>query len=119
MQKWAFHTYSSATNPPVTELVTLPEHKVLRVMVDNEVLKQKMDWLPTQPKEFLQLDIGNGVVMDCWMIKPSDFDPSRKYPVFAYVYGEPHGQTVMDSWGHGSADFHRAIADLGIPGNIY
>ena len=111
--KWAFHTYSSATKPPVTELVSLPDHKVVRVMEDNQELRDKMDALDESPKEFIQLDIGNGVVMDCWMIKPRDFDPTKKYPVFAYVYGEPHGQTVMDSWGHGSASFHRVIADLG------
>ncbi|MFB3105574.1 MAG: alpha/beta hydrolase family protein, partial [Pseudomonadales bacterium] len=43
----------------------------------------------------------------------SDFDPSRKYPVFVYIYGEPHAQTVLDVWGRVHADYHRAIADLG------
>ena len=50
--------------------------------------------------------------MDAWMIKPRDFDPSRKCPVFIYVYGEPHGQTVMDRWSTRNI-FHRVIADLG------
>ena len=111
--KWAFHTYSTANIPPVTELVRLPEHKVVSVLEDNKELRNKMKSLDPQPKEFITLDIGNGVVMDAWMIKPRDFDPSKKYPVFVYVYGEPHGQTVMDSWGHAMADFHRVIADLG------
>ncbi len=111
--KWAFHTYSSGSTPPVTELVQLPGHKVVRVLEDNSELRKKMETLNVQPKEFLQLDIGNGIVMDTWMIKPRDFDPSRKYPVFMYVYGEPHGQTVIDSWGHAYTDYHRVIADLG------
>jgi len=111
--KWAFHTYSSANIPPVTELVRLPKHEVVTVLEDNKDLRKKMKLLNPQPKEFFTLDIGNGIVMDAWMIKPHDFDPSKKYPVFVYVYGEPHGQTVMDSWGHAMADFHRAIADLG------
>ncbi|WP_373493653.1 DPP IV N-terminal domain-containing protein [Aquiflexum sp.] len=111
--EWAFHTYSSANTPPVTELVKLPEHKVVRVLEDNSDLREKIKSLDAQPKEFLRVDIGDGVVMDAWMIKPMDFDPSRKYPVFVYVYGEPHGQTVMDSWGHAMADYHRVIADLG------
>jgi dipeptidyl-peptidase-4 len=51
--------------------------------------------------------------MDAWMIKPADFDPSRKYPVLVYVYGEPHLQTVLDAWGASQADFHRVIASLG------
>ncbi|WP_235954584.1 S9 family peptidase [Cyclobacterium salsum] len=110
---WAFHTFSSANTPPVTELVSLPEHKVERVLEANIELHEKVKWLVPQPKELLSLDIGNGVVMDAWMIKPSDFDSTAKYPVFVYVYGEPHGQTVMDSWGHAMADYHRVIADLG------
>jgi dipeptidyl-peptidase-4 len=111
--KWAFHTYSTFDTPPVTELVQLPEHRFVRVLEDNKELRNKMESLISQPTEFFQLDIGGGVVMDAWMIKPSDFDPSRKYPVFVYVYGEPHGQTVLDAWGRVHADFHRVIAELG------
>jgi dipeptidyl-peptidase-4 len=111
--KWAFHTYSTFDTPPITELVQLPEHRVVRVLEDNKELRQKMESLISQPTEFFQLDIGGGVVMDAWMIKPSNFDPSRKYPVFVHVYGEPHGQTVLDAWGRSHADYHRVIADLG------
>jgi len=111
--RWAFHTYSTFDTPPVTELVELPEHRVLRVLEDNKELRKKMESLISEPTEFFQLDIGGDVVMDAWMIKPGDFDPSRKYPVFVYVYGEPHGQTVLDAWGHSHADYLRVIADLG------
>ena len=111
--KWAFHTYSTFDTPPVTELVQLPEHRVLRVLEDNSELRKKVKPLISQPTEFFELEIGDGVAMDAWMIKPSDFDASRKYPVFVYVYGEPHRQTVLDAWGRSQADFHRAIADLG------
>ena len=111
--KWAFHTYSTFDTPPVTELVQLPEHRVVRMLEDNEELRNKMESLISQPTEFFQLEIGDGVVMDAWMIKPSDFDSSRKYPVFVHVYGEPHGQTVLDAWGRSHADYHRVIADLG------
>lgn len=111
--QWAFHTYSNANTPPVTELVRFPEHKVVRVLENNSELKKKMESAGVQPKKFFKVDIGNGVVMDGWMIKPKDFDSSLKYPVFIYVYGEPHGQTVIDAWNHSYTDFHRAIADLG------
>ncbi len=111
--KWAFHSHSSGNRTPVTELVSLPEHRVVRVLEDNKALREKMDSLDIQSKEFIKLDIGSGIVMDAWMIKPKDFDPSRKYPVFVYVYGEPHGQTVLDAWGQAMADYHRVIADLG------
>jgi dipeptidyl-peptidase-4 len=111
--KWAFHTYSTFDTPSVTELVQLPEHRVVRVLEDNRELRKKMESLISQPTEFFQLEINGGVVVDAWMIKPGDFDPSRKYPVFVYVYGEPHGQTVLDAWGRSHADYHRVIAELG------
>ena len=111
--KWAFHTYSAFDAPPVTELVQLPERRVVRVLEDNKELRKKMASMITEPTEFFHLEIGGGVVVDAWMIKPSDFDASRKYPVFVHVYGEPHGQTVLDAWGRSHADYHRVIADLG------
>ena len=111
--KWAFHTYSTFDTPPVTELVRLPEHRVVRVLEDNEELCEKMKAFDCEPTEFLQLEIDGGVVMDALMIKPGNFDPSRKYPVFVYVYGEPHAQTVLDNWSSNSSMFHRVIAELG------
>ena len=110
--KWAFHTYSTFDTPPVTELVELSEHRVVRVLEDNHEVRAKMESLVARPTEFLELDIGDDVVMDAWMLKPKDFDPSRKYPVFIYVYSEPHNQTVLDRWSSRN-NYHRVIADLG------
>ena len=113
--RWAFHTWSSFDRPPVTDLVELPEYRSVRMLEDNAAAAAKVKPLIAQPAEFLQLDIGGGVVMDAWMIKPRDFDPAKKYPIFVFVYGEPAGQTVLDDWrgGQGNNLFHRAIADLG------
>ena len=112
--RWALHTYSTFDKPPVTDLVQLPEHRSVRVLEDNAALAERVKPLITRPTEFFQLDIGGGVVMDAWMIKPRDFDPTKKYPVLVYVYGEPAAQTVLDDWsGGGHALFHRAVADLG------
>ena len=110
--RWAFHTYSNFDTPPVTALISLPDHRVVRVLEDNEDLRRRAEATISHPTEFLELDIGDGVVMDAWMIKPRDFDPSRRYPVFIYVYGEPHAQTVLDRWSTRN-NYHRAIADLG------
>ncbi len=111
--RWAFHTYSTLDSPPVVELVELPEHRVVRVLEDNSEMRERFRPLLSHPTEFLQLDIGDGVVMDALMIKPKDFDETKKYPVFVYVYGEPYAQTVLDKWGAGQTDFHRVVADLG------
>jgi dipeptidyl-peptidase-4 len=81
--KWAFHTYSTFDTPPVTELIRLPEHKAVRVLEDNQELQDRVDSWSTHPVEFLQLDIGDDVVLDAYMIKPRAFDPSNKYPVIS------------------------------------
>ncbi|MBC7364891.1 MAG: DPP IV N-terminal domain-containing protein [Candidatus Aminicenantes bacterium] len=110
---YAFHTSSTFDTPPVTELIQLPEHKIIRVLEDNRQLRAKFEAMKFPPVEFLKLDIGNGVVMDAWMIKPRDFNPAKKYPVFVWVYGEPHSQTVLDQWQGARGMFHRVIADIG------
>ena len=92
--RWALHTDSTFDTPPVTELVQLPEHRVVRVLEDNQELRDKMEPLISRSTEFFQLDIGDGVVVDAWMIKADDFDPIIRYPVLVYVYGEPHGHFV-------------------------
>jgi dipeptidyl-peptidase-4 len=111
--KWAFHTFSSLDSPPVVELVELPSHRVVRVLQDHRELHAKMEQVISNPTEFLQLDIGDGISLDAWMIKPKGFDESKKYPVFVYVYGEPYSQTVLDKWGAVQIDFHRVVADMG------
>jgi len=111
--KWAFHTYSTFDMPPVTELVRLPDHKVVRVLEDNKALRDKIESWMARPTEFFQVDIGGGVVMDGYMLKPRDFDPSKKYPVFIYTYSEPYKQEVLDRWRGEHAYFHRAVADIG------
>jgi dipeptidyl-peptidase-4 len=81
--------------------------------VDNLKLKQKVNALKKLPTEFFRVDIGNGVLLDGWQIKPPDFDPKKKYPVLFHVYGEPAGQTVLDRWGGGGYLWHLMLAQQG------
>ncbi|MBL8819507.1 MAG: DPP IV N-terminal domain-containing protein [Planctomyces sp.] len=111
--KWAVHTYSTLDSPPVVELIEVSGHRVVRVIENNSELRERIKGILTQPTEFLELKIADGTTMDAWMLKPKDFDPSKKYPVFIYVYGEPHAQTVLNDWGTVQIDFHRVVADLG------
>ena len=67
-------------------------------MDDNAALQAKIDKLKKGPQEFFQIDIGGGVTLDGWMMKPPGFDPNKKYPILFYAYGEPAGQTVIDTW---------------------
>src|SRR5256714_6851913 len=94
----AIHTYSTFTKAPITDVVRLPAHTSVRVLIDNKNLEERLGRLKQFPTEFFRVDIGDGVKLDGWMIKPPDFDPKKHYPVLFYVYGEPAGQTVLDAW---------------------
>mgnify|MGYP006274952955 FL=1 len=109
----AIHTYSTLDSPPKHELVEIAGHRVRATLEDNHDLREKMKQIVTRPTEFVKLDVGNGLEFDAWMIKPKDFDSSKKYPLFIYVYGEPHAQTVLNEWGAAQIDFHRLVAELG------
>jgi dipeptidyl-peptidase-4 len=111
--KWAFHTYSTFDKPPIVELVEIPSHRVVQELENNDQLRKKATTVISRTTDFIKLDIGSGVTMDAWMIKPREFDESKKYPIFVYVYGEPHAQTVLNEWGAGQSHFLRVIADLG------
>lgn len=96
--RWAFQTHSSFGSPPVVRLVSLPGHEVVRTMEANEKAADAVRALDRGPADFFTVDIGGGVVLDGYLMKPPHFDPEKKYPLLYYVYGEPAGQTVTDSW---------------------
>ncbi|MBW8015489.1 MAG: S9 family peptidase [Planctomycetes bacterium] len=111
--KWAIHTYSSYKSPSMIDMVDLPRHATARVLEDNKELREKVSALKVGFKEPFKVDIGDGVVLDGWCIKPSHFDEQKKYPLFVFVYGEPAGQTVRDSWGGIRDYWHSMIAEQG------
>ncbi len=98
--KWAVHTFSNAQTPPVIDMVSFPGHKSVRLITDNAQAKEQYKALGWRPKEFVKTKSGK-LTLDAWMIKPMNFDPSKKYPVIIEVYGEPASSTVQDVWGNG------------------
>ncbi len=111
--RWAWHTRSRFGVPPVTNLVSLPDHRRLRTVVDNDTLRREVTGLKRGDEDFFRVDIGGGVALDGWVMKPYDFDPDRKYPVLFYVYGMPAAQTVLDRWGGTQYLFHVLLTQLG------
>src|SRR5262249_27634566 len=111
--RFAIHTFSTFVTPPVVSVVSLPEHRRLRVLQDNKALAAKAAEIFQPPTEFFTVDIGGGGTLDAWMMKPTDVDTSKKYPLLMYVYGEPAGAEVSDQWHGDRGLFHRALADAG------
>jgi len=110
---WAFHSFSTLDTPAVTELVRLPKGESVRTMAENKALRTNVEALKRARAEFFKVGVGEGIEVDGWMIKPPDFDPAKKYPLFVYVYGEPAGQTVQDRWGGNNYLWHLMLAQRG------
>lgn len=110
---WAFHSWSSFSSPTRRDLVRLPGHEVARNLVFNRELRTKVEALKQTPVEFFDIDIGTGIVLNAWCMKPPDFDPGKKYPLLFYIYGEPAGSTVRDSWGGSTYLWHLMLTQQG------
>lgn len=109
--EYAIHTFQNTTTPNKIALINLQKHQTIRVLEDNKELSEKVAALQLTPKEFIKLDIGE-VALDAWVIRPPNFDPSKKYPIVFYVYGEPAGSTVQDAWQGGDL-WHQFLAQQG------
>jgi dipeptidyl-peptidase-4 len=108
--EWAFHTFSSFDVPPNFEVVHLPDHRVMRNTANNAAIAERVKPLSGGPTEFVKVDAGNGLMVDAWLMKPPDFDPSKKYALIVSVYSEPAGQTTADRW---PSMFDRAMTSAG------
>ncbi len=96
--KWAIQTSSSWGTPARIDLLRLSDKTISRNIVANKVLRGKIEALARGPHEFFRIDIGDGMQLDGWMMKPPGFDPAKKYPILYYAYTEPAGTTVNDQW---------------------
>jgi dipeptidyl-peptidase-4 len=97
--RYALETYSSFGKPPSVRLVRLPGHQVIRTLVDNAGLRARLATLRKGPVEFFSIPADNGAKMPAFLMKPADFDSTRKYPLLLHVYGGPGNTTVTDAWG--------------------
>ncbi|MFL5402117.1 MAG: S9 family peptidase [Gemmatimonadales bacterium] len=97
--RYALETYSSFGQPPVTRVVRLPGHEVIRTLVDNALLRDRVAALRKGAVEFFNLAAEDGSRMPAYLMKPTDFDSARKYPLLLFVYGGPGNTTVNDAWG--------------------
>ncbi|AFL83885.1 dipeptidyl aminopeptidase/acylaminoacyl peptidase [Belliella baltica DSM 15883] len=108
-----FIGYHSDANSPSKVTLNQASGKQLQVLEDNQDLKDRLKNFAISEKEFFDFQTVEGTSLNAYMIKPSDFDPAKKYPVLMYVYGGPGSQNVTNSWG-GTRDFwHHHLAAEG------
>ncbi|GGK11164.1 peptidase S9 [Yeosuana aromativorans] len=96
---YAVHSFSNHFTRPASELISFTTQKPVD---ETRSIESNLAKLQVTPKvEFFKITTEDGVDMDAWMVKPKDFDPSKKYPVVFYVYSEPASATVKDTYGAG------------------
>jgi dipeptidyl-peptidase 4 len=105
------NTYSNVNSPAVVSVNETKTKKVLRVLQDNTALREKLAGVAFSPKEFFKVHTASDLELNAWMVKPVNFDESKKYPVLMVQYSGPNSQEVLDSY---SFDWEYYLAQNGI-----
>ena len=102
--QYFINTYSSSISAPTYTLNDSKTGTVVKTIVSNEAVEQKLAKYDVAPKEFFVLTTEKGHQLNAWMIKPKNFDLNKKYPVFMFQYSGPGSQQVANSW-NGTNDY--------------
>jgi dipeptidyl-peptidase-4 len=109
--KYFVKTYSNANTPPVYTLCD-NEGKEMSVLEDNHVLRGEIGTFHLSQKKIITFHSGN-TELNGWMIKPANFDSTKRYPVYMTIYGGPGHNEVTDSWDGNDYMFHQLLAQEG------
>ena len=109
---YAIHNHSDAGTPPVYVLRDR-KWKQIRMLKDNAGLRETLSNYSMSPREFFTFTDDAGEELNCWMMKPTDFDPAKQYPVYVAIYGGPGVNTVNDSWGGTTYYWHNLLCQEG------
>ena len=96
--EYFINSFSSSKNAPKYTLHESKAGKLIKTIVSNEALETKLASYNLQTKEFFELTTAKGNKLNAWMIKPTAFDATKKYPVFMYQYSGPGSQQVNNDW---------------------
>lgn len=103
----------STANTPTTFTLYNDKGKEVRVLVDNSMLSEKLKKYNLTKKEFFTFKNSENIDLNCWVMKPSNFDASKKYPVLVAIYGGPGHNTVMDQWEGRNYLWHQYLCEQG------
>lgn len=109
---YAIHNHSDADTPPVYVLRDRKWSQI-RLLKDNAGLRETLAEYAVAPREFFTFTDDAGEELNCWMMKPVDFDPAKQYPVYVAIYGGPGVNTVNDSWGGTTYYWHNLLCQEG------
>ncbi len=110
--KYFINTRSTANDPGAITLHD-GQGKLVKTLKDNAKLNTNLKDYALQPKEFITIAASDGLVLNAWMIKPTAFDATKKYPVFMTQYSGPNSNSVLDRWGGRDLLWHQLLAQQG------
>ena len=96
--QYYINTFSSANQPTTYTLNEAKLGKQVQSIEDNQALASRLKNYNLPSKEFFVMKTAKGNELNAWIMKPKDFDPSKKYPVFMYQYSGPGSQQVNNEW---------------------
>ena len=111
--QYFINSFSSATQPTTYTLNEAKSGKEIQVIESNEALSTKLKSYNLPSKEFFVLKTAKGNELNAWMIKPKDFDTSKRYPVFMYQYSGPGSQQVNNDWNSADDYWFMMLAQQG------
>jgi len=107
------NTFSSASQPTTYTLNESKAGKEIQVIENNQALATKLKNYNLPTKEFFVLKTAKGNELNAWILKPKDFDPSKKYPVFMYQYSGPGSQQVNNDWNNSDDYWFASLTQQG------
>ena len=110
--KYFIHSFEDNSTPLVYSLRDSKSGKLVRRIMDNNILLEKLKVYSLSPKEFTKVNI-NGELLNMWIIKPPNFNPQNKYPLIIYQYSGPGSQEVENRWNTNRDFWHQMLAQKG------
>jgi dipeptidyl-peptidase-4 len=111
--QYFINTFSSATQPTTYTLNEAKTGTQVQVIEKNEALATKLKGYNLSAKEFFVLKTAKGNELNAWILKPKNFDPTKKYPVFMYQYSGPGSQQVNNDWNSNDDYWFQMLAQQG------
>ena len=110
--KYFIHTFEDSNTPLVYYLRESKTGELVRRIMDNNELLKKLELYSLSTKVFSKINI-NGQELNMWMIKPTNFNPKKKYPLLIYQYSGPGSQEVENRWNNNRDFWHQMLAQRG------
>ncbi|MGB3850670.1 MAG: S9 family peptidase [Tunicatimonas sp.] len=105
--------YSSVEHPLVVELHQAPAGKTIRTLEDNQALREAVAEYTWGTREEIAVPVGDSVTLNGYLIKPADFDSTKRYPLLMFVYGGPGSQMVTSAWMSDREGWFHVLAQRG------